>query len=362
MKKKLALILGLTGVMALALGACDTGKTGNSGNSGNSGSPDKEFATPSGEHKPVETTTYTGLSSAESVYAMGAVTTVSLLSAQSGMGVAALSTRSQTAAADDSAEFQKYLELIDEFLEKESLKTTVEPNPDAQYADYEIKMTVTASDLEGVNTHVLYYTETFTRTETEQEDGETETKTQYAVTGVMISGGIEYTVRGERVEETEQEDGESETKNAFEIRAYPDAADKKTYVKMSCETEWEEEGKKTEEERSYVYSVVENGKAVRKTSIETETEQKNGKEERSYEISFYDAQEGMRSKYELSREPWENGSMRYKVEYFLHNQTDGADRGVYTIVKDANGEYVYTFSDGTQKRYPGSQVDKKGDI
>lgn len=350
MKKKKFVVLAMTGIFALALGACDTGNNIND-------SAEKNFASASGEHTQIaETKTYAGLSSAESVYAMGAVTTISLLSGSAASaGVAALSSRrgAETASEAGNEDFNKYLELIENFLDKENLTTTVEANSDIQYSDYEIKMTVTASDFNGENVHVFYYSETFIRSQEKNKGGETESKTEYAITGVMLSNGMEYTIRGERKEETEQERGESETKSEFCIRAYPEAADYKTYVQMAYETETEEEGDKREEEHSYVYTVIENDRFVQKTSIEAESEVKNGKEETSYKIFFYDAAEGVQSMYSLSRETDEKDVERYKVYYSLYNRDEGAEQGVFVVVINADGDYVYTFSDGYQKRYHG---------
>lgn len=394
MKKTIFAALALAGVMTTSLCACD--------NSANNGS---EFAQ-AGENRTTvtQTETYTGLSSAESVYAMGAVTTAGFFA--SGTSAAPLSgrirtasastlsasvktvsatedetqtteepdqtaTEDQAAAKEEASDFNQYLGAIETFLNEEQLTTTVEQNTDEAFAEYDIKMTVTGKDIGGGDVvHVLYYTETFTRTENKTKDDKTEYKTAYSITGVMTLGGETYTVRGERKEEEKTDTEGSELESETTIRAYRNEEDKRSYVQMVYSTESEEENGETEEERSYTYTVVENGVFQEKTVVKYETEEENGEQETKYSVFFYGAETGARSVYSIEREYDENGCETLKVFYLIFrgaenggtegengwkgwNENYGAnvERGYYRVVKDENGDYVYTFVDGSQLRY-----------
>lgn len=352
MKKTVFAAIALGGIMALSLCACDSGTKGEGG-----------FAQ-AGDDKTVLSgvETYAGLSSAESVYAMGAVTTAGYFAAEKTGSVSAVSAKplsaveeGGSAAKEEAAEFNEYLGMIESFLDEAQLKTTLEQNTDEEFADYEIKLTVTGKDLGGEDVvHVLYYTETFTRTETKIKEGESETKTSYSLNGVMALGGETYTVRGERKEEEESEDGETETESEIIIRAYPDASDFKTYVQMAYGSETEEEQGKSEEEHSYVYTIVENGVLQEKTVVKSETETDDSETQTKYTVLFYGAETGARSIYSLERETDADGRETLKVFYKIYNGTGNApEQGIYRVEKDENGDYVYTFLDGSVKHYQG---------
>lgn len=357
MKKTIFAAALLTGIMAVSFCACDSGANANDG-----------FAQAGGSKTTVTgTENYAGLSSAQSVYAMGAVTTAGFIASENVSVSAPVSARSlsatasdrtaeedQTTAKEEADEFNRYLGVIESFLDEEQLLTTVEENTDEAYADYDIKLTVTGKDIGGEDVlHVLYYTETYTRSSEKSKRDEIEVKTEYSLRGVMVLGGSEYAVRGERKEEEEREEDETETKNEIVIRAYPDENDYKTFVQMSYSTETEEEYGETEEERSYVYTVVENGALKERTVVKYETETKESETETKYSIAFYGAETGARSVYTVSRELDGNGREMLKVYYMINNGSadGGAEQGYYRVSKDADGNYVYTFRDGSEKRF-----------
>lgn len=352
MKKTVFAAIAFGGIMALSLCACEGGTKS-----------EDDFAQ-AGNGKTVlsGTETYAGLSSAESVYAMGAVTTAGYFATEQTGSASAASARTlssvqeeSSAAKEESAEFNQYLGAIESFLDEAQLKTTLEQNTDGEFAGYEIKLTVTGKDIGGEDVvHVLYYTETFTRTETKAKEGESETKTSYSLNGVMALGGETYTVRGGRKEKEESEEGETETESEIIIRAYPDASDFKTYMQMAYGSETEKEQGKTEEEHSYVYTVVENGVLQKKTVVKTQAETDDSETQTKYAVLFYGAETEARSVYSIERETDADGRETLKVFYMIDNGTGNApEQGIYHVLKDENGDYIYTFLDGSVKHYHG---------
>lgn len=285
------------------------------------------------------------LSSAEQVYAMGAVTTASLLSSEFSGGTAAtaatalsvqktvagtmlrsVSVKSDLQVSFEAEQFHCYFLMLDGIFGDEVVTTSAVQNTDEAYAQYEIKLTVTGMDMNGAAvSHVMYYTETLVKEETEKGESERE----YSLVGVMLFGGTEYALRGERTEESEKNEEENELK----IRAYPDENDRRNYVQMEQETSSETGEKETE----YVYTVVRDGEVAEEISVEFESETEHGKTQIEYELEFISG-----TREEVYRISHEDGGNGMKVSYQI-----GSERGEFHIEKRADGSYLYRFSDGT---------------
>ncbi len=322
MKKSLLLAgMAMTAAATIAFAACDTGKTANGG---------------------------TPLSTEEDIYGMGAVTTVKLLgsefSAQALGGLSSVKSLSATSeepasdpAIDQAEQFNKYFNMLDTMLGEGIVSTQVSENTDAAYADYAYKMTITGKDIEGKDvTHLMYYTETLVSEEKEEDEEERE----YRLNGVMVVDGVDYTMLGGRTEE--RESGESE--DEIYIRAYPDAAERGTYVQV--ERESSAEHGETEEE--YVYSVYQGGRLIEETSVEFETEREHGAEEAEFELEFLQGES--RGRYTVERVS-AGDNARMKVSYVIDGKS-----GVFHIRRtvDENGSpvYEYTFANGEVRFLP----------
>lgn len=333
MRKNLVAAFALAGLMALSLCACD----------GSAGTGD-DFAKAGNQRTTIaEQETYTGLSSAESVYAMGAVTTAGFFasdrSAAASLSVRTLSSadqasEGQSAAKEEAEDFNKYLNMIESFLDEEQLKTVVEQNTDSAYSDYDIKLTVVGKDINGEDVlHILYYTETFTREE------KNESESEYEISGIMVTKEGNYALKGERSVKTQNKGEDAEREEEFRIRAYPDSSGRNTYVEMKQELSVEGDVA----EQRYVYSVVKNGSVTESTAIRFELQTKDDRTEIDYRIEFLSGR--AKGEYRLKKEI-KDGGTQMRVKYSV----DG-DSGYFTIEETADGEYVYTFSDGTVKRF-----------
>ena len=286
------------------------------------------------------------LATANDIYAMGAVSTVKLLGSNLSSDAMRTLTEASVAATADSSvtagtgddgvknqidKFNEYFAALDSFLGEDVVTSVSQTNTDAEYAEYETKLTITGKDIEGKTVaYTMYFTETFVSEEYDHD----ETKSEYRLQGVLVYGEQAYNLTGKRSEETER----SESENEIKIRAY---IDDNTYVEM--EHEYSVENNETETE--YVYSLYRDGILVEKTEVEFETERKGSKQETEYSIEF--VQGGAKGKYKVERVE-KNGEVRMRVTYNL----DGK-KGEFTIRErlSANGEkqYEYTFSDKSTK-------------
>ncbi len=272
------------------------------------------------------------------VYGMSAVTAVKLLGSEVSSGaIAQLSSVGalRTASADTSVkqqaeEFHKYVQMMDGFLGEDIVSTTVVENTDVGYEGFAYKLTITGKNLLGDDvSNLMYYSETLAKEEFDDDDKD-EVERTYRLEGVLVMDGVDYPMVGERNEEAERNESESE----ILIRAYLNAEDKGTYVQVEQEIS-EELG---ESEREYVYSVYQGGKLIEKTEIEFETERGKFADKAEYEVEFLSG--NGRGRYEVNRIS-KGGEAYLKVNYLLDGQ-----RGSFTV-KEENGKYVYTFSDGS---------------
>lgn len=286
---------------------------------------------------------------ARDAYGIGAVTTAKLLSDISPVAIV----KSASAVLSDGgdgkqvAEFDKYFQTLDTFLNEDAIKTNVEDNFDEAYP-YDYKLTVNGSDLDGTGvTYTMYYSEQVLTVESEYDDDdpdEAETLEAYSLEGVMVLEGVAYNMTGYRAVETETERGESEVSEELWMRAtHPD--DKGTYVQMDIESENESERGESEREQEYVYSIYRGGRLLERTLVDFETESEHGKEETEYELSI--TRDGQTSRYEVERAVRGNGSVTIGVKYYNINGKSGR----LEITQTAEGKYVYDMDDGERYEF-----------
>lgn len=247
-------------------------------------------------------------------------------------------------------QFHKYFEMLDTMLGDSVVGTVVTENTDANYSDYALRMEISGATLDGKKvTHVMYYNETAGEQSKEGEDEEkieagaaeenqgepVEAQAEYRLDGVLVMNGKDYAMKGERKTET---DGK-ETEDEIAVRAYPDAADKTTYVEVKQETETEA----GETETEYVYRIYDAGKLIEETAVAFEAEVEAGETETEIQIEFRKG-EGKGS-YKLSKAV-EGTTVEIEVEYLLDGKT-----GKFEIKQKKNTDgvtvYEYEFADGT---------------
>ena len=292
---------------------------------------------------------------ADSFYAYGAASVGAILS--SGEGSASSSPHAVTAdaavaaaevypvaAADaDAAQVEllnKYLSLVESLLGGSGI--TGESVAPAE--GYEFGMRVTRVDLlGGHDSYELYYNKRFLGSET---DGD-ETEENYSITGVLVTDGGTYRVRGTYQTESEEDGRESE----LFFRAYTgDGAD--SYIEFGQSQESEHDDGDPETEAEYVYTVVTDGVRRERTVVEYEGEA--DETELSMVIDRYDA----------------DGSRISREQLFFEDETEDGAR-VILVRGTLDGEavafriyvrgdgYDYVFSDGTH--IPGDRYDDDDD-
>ena len=307
-----------------------------------------------------KTGNYQGLNSVEAIYGMASVTTSELLSFQ-GQDTTVLSkTRNEMTnedyqlpesgsnsviqAQDQAENFNRYFNMLNEFLDKKSISTTIEQNKETKepLSTYQFKLTVEGEDINGDKvTHVMYYSEEALPVRQEKDDDEVETYKGYTITGLMEIGvdqnnnPIYYYVSGQRTETRSEEKREVEISNEFYVRASIEKNDRLNYVEMKYENETEQEGQYIESENSYLYSIYEQGRIIEQTEISFEDENN----EKEYEIEFITGTS--RGYYEIERVK-RNNSTWIEVEYNIDR-----NQGKFVIIENNDGTYDYKFSKNT---------------
>lgn len=223
---------------------------------------------------------FDGLTTAESVYGFSAASAGMLISAMNGGEAAALASGYVTAsAATDSSgdatggsgetevtpsedpvlsEIDGYMALVDSLLSDGGFTTVVESSDREGYTE---KTTVTYRNMGGDSlSYVMYYNEILIPDYDDDDDWD-ETEEEYAIEGVMVIDGADYTIRGER--SYEEEEGEVESETEFRV-----TLGENEY--MLVEQGYESEG--SEREQEYEYSVVRGGRTVERASFSYEEE------------------------------------------------------------------------------------------
>lgn len=243
------------------------------------------------------------------------------------------------ALKEEVARFGEYFEMLDTFLDEGALNVQVTENSDASYA-FSTKLTVEGTLPDGQTVvYTMYYTETEAGMREEQDEDEYEVRIAYDLTGVLEMNGVTYEMTGSRISETETEGREEETSESLWIKA-TDPENEGNYVRMDLEIESEQEGNETGSETEYVYRVYRDGALVEQTSVGFETETEGNRAETEYEVSIL--KDGAMSRFEVEREERNSGKTTIGVVY---RTPEG--NGRFVVTKSANGEYVYTFEDGS---------------
>lgn len=162
--------------------------------------------------------------------------------------------------AEMSGILDRYMEMADTLVSGGITQETTESDDPA----YEYKMTVTASDALGFGgSYVMYYNETFEdEYDRDRDDDDDENERESVIEGKLIVGENVYAIYGKREIEEERGDSEIET----ELTAY---VDERTYVTFKQEIE--------NNEQSFEYEIVRNGRTVDEFEIEIETKRKTDK-------------------------------------------------------------------------------------
>lgn len=199
--------------------------------------------------------------SAESVYAFSAASAGMIISGTPDQTAPDQTAPEQTAPeqttpdtpATGQAVPDKYMALVDSLLSEGAFNIT---EGASDRAEYEWMTTVSYRDMSG-NSHsyVMHYNK-YDLNHDRHDDEE-----EYAISGVMVIEGVDYSIRGER--ETESERGESESETKFTV----DLGEGK---KMVVEQSYEREGNQTEQE--YSYSVYAGGRLTERSTFKYENE------------------------------------------------------------------------------------------
>ena len=367
--KKTIITTILAGAMVLSLAAC-TGKNGTAGEGG------------------ITDGALQGVDSVQSVYGISAVTTAKLLEetkvaaqplaaalAEGETGTDGGTTEGTTGGtegvetpnlgngdyqlpdsgsdaaqkAESEAEtFNKYFTMLEGFMEKAATSTVVTENDskDEALQGFAYKLIVKGkNEKDEENAHTMYYSETVVKDKEEKrddDDDEVTTVSTYTLEGVLEVGKndagetVYYYMTGERIEKTEQEGNETETSESLTFYASATKGDRQNYVRVSHETENEQEGTENATETEYTYTVYQNGKSVEQTVVNFESENAEAEYELEYTVG------GVKSSYEIEIKTL--GTNTYiEVEYNI-----GGTLGRFVIVRDADGNYDYKFSKSTK--------------
>lgn len=310
--------------------------------------------------------TLDSIDSADEFYAYGAASVGSLLSAAQASGQGAEMQKSaRTAAGEQSAAMQKstqgeaafapgagmrslslpartsggltdeeqavadaasgYLALAEGLLADGAIEYTAVELGQEEHG-YPYRMTVTVRDLAGgAVQYTMYYDKILTESET---DGE-ETEAEYDIEGVLLIGGEEYPVRGEK--ETESEEDETELSLQFTAYRPSDTGRKVPYLRM--EQESEEETAEGEAEKFYLYTLYdENGAPSETTAVEYE------QEEGELELKITVQRGGQKDEFLFWREDGRGDVLSAEANI-------GGEEYRFTVTIEAGG-YRFEFSDG----------------
>lgn len=235
---------------------------------------------------------------------------------------------------DTIAVLNEYMMLAESLLSDGSFEISSGANDNAEYAQYEYKMTSVCYDINGNKLqYVSYYNSTLIGSHTEYDDDwwEPEEITDvYAVEGVMIVDGAPYDMEGRFVNETEGR--ESESTQTLRVTLDAAAGD---YLMVTQESENEHDESETE----YAYSLYRGGRLAERTTFEYENE----RDETEIKMTVSDRSNRQNKVFEFEKER-EHGREIIKIkteengreqEYIVRIETDA----------DGNSQYVY-YSEG----------------
>lgn len=173
----------------------------------------------------------------------------------------------QTPAAGEFSELDRYMALVGSLLESGgfSMKESA-----SQREGYETEMRVSFTDIEGqTRQYVMYYNSFALPSDDDDDDDwddwfDDETEEEFAIEGILVVDGSEYTVRGERGSESDRESFESETEFTVDLGGGR---------RMVVEQEAEEDYEDGEYEQEYSYSVYEGRTLVERSAFSYESEE-----------------------------------------------------------------------------------------
>jgi hypothetical protein len=278
--------------------------------------------------------------SKDQVYAFGAISTTNLLQqeasgltpleATTGATPSALGGESNLLVEGEVEDLNKYLNMMEKFLGTNKgfgTETVVSDLP-----EYETKIVFTAKDILGNDVvYALYLNETVVLTDTETEvdeddevDGENhedleDLETESTLTGLLIVGGVNYTIEGSK----EVEEDEVKITVISQV-------DELNYVKVVYKTE--------EDEAKFSYEVVANGSVTNKTEVKLEVED----DETKTELKFLEG--NAQGEYTFKMET-EDGKQVIKVEYYINDGTteESGEAKIDVIVDPITGETTYAY-------------------
>lgn len=273
------------------------------------------------------------ITDADSFYAYGAASVGSILSsAASGAAQtaaeagSAAESRAESAAGSDAEQVEtlnKYLSIVESLLSDGGITETAV----APAEGYAFGMNVVSTDLlGGTSSYTLYYNKQFLGASTDDDEREE----NYAIDGVLVVDGAEYPVKGKYQTETESDEQGGE----LFFRAYT-SDDRRSSIEVRQEYETEEEGRESETEVEYVYTVRRDGETVERMTVEYEEE--NGELELMMTIERGSARETL-----YFEDETEGGERVIAVRGNL----DGSPVSFRIYVRE--GEYHYVFGDGSE--------------
>lgn len=273
------------------------------------------------------------ITDADSFYAYGAASVGSILSsAASGAAQtaaeagSAAESRAESAAGSDAEQVEtlnKYLSIVESLLSDGGITETAV----APAEGYAFGMNVVSTDLlGGTSSYTLYYNKQFLGASTDDDEREE----NYAIDGVLVVDGAEYPVKGKYQTETESDEQGGE----LFFRAYT-SDDRRSSIEVRQEYETEEEGRESETEVEYVYTVRRDGETVERMTVEYEEE--NGELELMMTIERGSARETL-----YFEDETEGGERVIAV----HGNLDGTPVSFRIYVRE--GEYHYVFGDGSE--------------
>lgn len=265
------------------------------------------------------------------IYAMSAVTGVSLLSSTQAQNVENTAdqelplSRPDSITDSDIIRVKEYLEMFKGMLLGGNYAPDIsKPDEnDGEYKDYGTKISVTLPSVNGgEDIFVIYYNETASQTQI-KDDNETEVET--TLEGIVIFNNTVYPIEGRK--EVENEDGEIETEVTF--KAYRNES-KSSYIMIEQEIE--------SNEVEYVYTLFEDGKMMQKTKVEFENDEEENEQE--IKISFLDKASTEQKHTSFQLEKAKKGQDTFNVKYKADSRTEKFS------VRIIDNEYVLTYRNG----------------
>lgn len=228
----------------------------------------------------------------------------------------------------DTSELDRYMGLVESLLSDGGFSVVSQTSDRAEYTE---KTVVSYQDMEGNRLqYMMYYNQVAVTDRDDHDDDDDwfddkfdrETEETYAIEGVMVIEGTDYSIRGRR--ELETDGNESEATTEFRV-----TLGENRY--MLVEQEFESE--RDESEQSYSYSVIENNRVTERSTFSYETE--DGETE--LEMACY--KDGKTDRFSFKKET-EHG--RERIRLYVGS---GKDRQRYTvrIETDADGNHKYVY-------------------